>query len=500
MVVVLVSLIIVGLALIVLGAVAWYLSADARTLSRLQSERYSLSEVVQAELAKHRVGDAPDNRDLQILRFLEHQRNSPDKYAAEFRTQVTTRDVQWSASTSTPLFFPLLLKAQKLFVLADIDLVTSVLDDATTFDRARTLESFAAAFELNSVFTTKDVALRRDLKGFFTRRTNDLPSGEYQGMLRRFQSHVDSMLSELSGVSGGPFVPKVEAMVLRAYADAFFRIDTFPDAEECAILVKRIWQIKSLRNNIPYHQWNPFLWLKLRGLQERLFVIVSKAQMLVDDDTSQATSDMARIYAAHGYPPGNLLNALIPLYEAIARGVIYAVSELANSQAVQDELHHEIVQNADDELRYCKSTKTLLHRVWQETLRLHPPTPNQTRRVTTRDHAWFPYDSKVLVVWSVFHLDPQIWGPDAAEFSPRRWHDITPQQERHYNPFGKGVQRCVATNYASFGGRVMIKRIVESAIIEHQGVDAMTPAVGNDRGYSRGPEPDALILRLIMRP
>ena len=159
----------------------------------------------------------------------------------------------------------------------------------------------------------------------------------------------------------------------------------------------------------------------------------------------------------------------------------------------------EIVRNAHDELQYCSSTKTLLHHVWKETLRLHPPTPNQTRRVTTKDNALFPYGSKVVVIWGLFHLDPQVWGPDVIQFNPNRWLDVTREQEQHYNPFGTGVRKCVAMNYASFGGRVMLKRIVESKIVKHWDKDSTTDGIGTDRGYSRGPDPDASVLRFISR-
>lgn len=92
-------------------------------------------------------------------------------------------------------------------------------------------------------------------------------------------------------------------------------------------------------------------------------------------------------------------------------------------------------------------------------------------------------------------MDPAVWGPEVDRFDPDRWLTITPEQTRNYNPFGTGAQRCVAMNYASFGGRVLIKRIVESRLIEHEERASTIAAVGTDRGYSRGPDPDAATLR-----
>jgi len=492
---------IAGVALLVSAlALWWYLAPDVETLSRLQSKRYSLSEVVHAKLSVLRDADpSGSNRLRQILAIRKQQQHKSDKHAAEFLEKATQAH-QSRARMSVPLFFPLLTATQKLFVLCDLDLVKWVLDDATTFDRARTLESFSEAFRLNSVFTTKDVKLHRDLKSFFTRHTNDLTLEAYETMAATLQRHVDSMLSKFAGVADVPFVPKVEGMVLGAYAESFFGMDSFPDAEECAVLIKQIWQLKSLRNNVPLRRWSPLTWLKLRHMKNRLFCIIANAQRVLDQRRSHAANKMAEVYASNGYEPGNLLNALIPLYEAIARGVVYASIELASSPGVQTELYNEIVHHVHEELKYCMSTETLLHRVWQETLRLHPPTPNQTRRVTTKDNVCFPYGSKVLVLWSMFHQDAEVWGSDAMEFNPGRWLGLTPQQEQHYNPFGKGVQRCVAMNYASFGGRVMLKRLVESMIIGPRTRATTTSVMGNDRGYSRGPDPDALVLQLIGRP
>jgi cytochrome P450 len=485
-----------GVLLVVVAVMRWYLSPDIGVLSRLQSGLYSLSEVVQAELSACR-GTAGNDRGQQILRVRGQQARVYDEFAAEFLRSETAREHHAPANTSRPLFLPLLSRPNKVFVLSDLDLAKWVLNDAATFDRSQTLESFADAFQLDSVFTTKDAGLYRDLRSFFAHSTNGLSSDQYETMMATFQRRVDSMLSTFARSAGVPFIPKVEGMVLEAYADAFFGMRTFPNADECAILIKRIWQIKSLRNNIPSRRWNPLLRLRMRRQQSRLFRIIEEAQALVNDADSSVADEMAQVYIANGHGPGNLLNALIPLYEAISRGVVYALLELASSQSVQEELREEIARHSDDELEYCKSTNTLLHRVWKETLRLRPPTPNQTRRVTTGHNALFPIGSKVVIVWSVFHLDPDVWGPDATEFRPQRWIGVTVEQEQNYHPFGMGVQECVAQNYGSFGGRVMLKRIVESTSIQHKGDGPTTGRVGTDRGYSRGPDPDASILRFV---
>ncbi len=476
------------------------LPGEKNVLSQLQSERYSLLEVARGILSTILATDTNNEmQQQQILQIRQQQSQSEDRFAAKFLESKATQDPNLPHNSSNPLMFPLLSGSQKLFVVTDIDLTKWILSDAKTFDRARTLESFADAFQLNSVFTTTDSNLYRGLKQFFVHKTNNLPPEQYRVMQDSFQCHVDSMLTNFDSNSEVPFISKVEGMVLEAYADSFFGMKKFPDAEECAVLIKRIWQIKSLQNNIPAQHSNQSLSLKMEQLQKRLFCIVENAQSLVDKSGSKAADEMSQVYLSNGHESGNLLNAFIPLYEAIARGLVYAFVELGKSPSLQEELYAEAAQNAHDELQYCKSTSTLLHRIWQETLRLRPPTPNQTRRVTTEDNALFPYDSKVVILWGLFHQDPKVWGEDAGQFNPNRWLDLSRKQDQSYNPFGTGVQKCVAMNYASFGGRVMLKRIVESTTIHPKNEDLEPGSIVADQGYSRGPDPDKSVLRFATR-
>lgn len=488
--------------LIVAGAVAakWYSAGDASVLARLQSARYSLFEVVQSEVAafcaRTRV---PDLRQEQRQRIAEYTARSQDRYARHFLDSTAAgAALSPTAGAQQPLFIPLLSRTQRMYALSDIDLVKWVLSDATGFDRARTLESFADAFQLNSVFTTKDKRLHSALKTFFTKHTNKLSPEQHVAMLSSFESCVGAMMDCLWCPRGAKFIPKVEGMVLQATAEAFFGLRDFPDAEEFTVLIKDVWTLKSLRNNVPWKRWNPQVLLRLRQLRRRMFEICKQAERLAAQQHSAVAYEMAQVYRTHGYGQGNLLNALIPLYEAIARGVVYALVELANAPQTQAALYEEIQQNRVDALRYSRSTKTLLHRVWLETLRLRPPTPNQTRRVTSVDNPLFPRGAKVVVVWSVFHSDPEVWGDDASEFKPSRWLEASAVQHKNYNPFGTGAQKCVAQNYGSLAGRMALMHIVAAAKIEHVAATATTDSSG-DRGYSRGPEPEATVLRFVSR-
>ena len=431
------------------------------------------------------------NRRQQISTVLDMPGIVSNKRAAEFVEGLSV-ELQGGPSKSTrPLFLPLLSGKQRLYVLTDISLVKWVLSDPIIFNRAITLESFADAFQLNSVFTTQDLKLYRDKREFFTRNVNRNSEDGHQNMLTKINYHVDCMLTKFDRFAGTAFIPRVEGMVMEAYADLFFDIRKFPNAEECSVLIRKIWQIKSLWNNVPHQRRNPYLRFRMFRLRRQLFGIIEDAQGLMNSIGSKVGNEMAHVYLSNGYCPGNLLNSLIPLYEAPAKGVNNALIELANSPLVQANLRDEIRQNSEDELEYSKSNKTLLHRVWLEVLRLYPPAANQTRSVTK--NCMFPQGSKVVTVWGVFHRDSEVWGADADHFNPDRWLSATPEQKHHFNAFGSGAQRCVARNYASFVCRAILKRILECRKISNEVTDHGTSDIERDRGYSRGPDDESLL-------
>ena len=465
--------------------------SDIRVL--LQLRRYSLWEVAQARLAAVQLSTKVCKEQMRRVLSIEER---GQHVSATARTFVARMKAQWAVEPhpTRPLFVPLLTGGSGFYAVSNINLAKWILDEPETFDRASVLESFATAFGLQSVFTTKDRTLRRDLKRYFTKRTNGLSADQLGALMKVLTRRTDAMLARLGDGAEIQFIPIVEGMVLEAYAEAFFGIELFPEGEECAALIKNIWQLKSLRHNIPAVLLTPFTHLRMIRSQSRLFEIIAAAQDRVAQSKSTAAGEMAEIYRMNGYAPGNLLNALIPLYEALARGIIYALFELGNSPTVQAELRQEIMANRERDLDYCRSTETLLHRIWQETLRLWPPTPNQTRQTTVGDNPLLPKGSKVVVIWNLFHRDPEVWGADAEGFNPDRWLRPTTAQLLNYNPFGSGAQHCVASDYAGFGGRVILKEILRSWSI-HPSAAVPKAAVASDRAYSRGPDPRASFLK-----
>ncbi|KAH9879367.1 hypothetical protein J1614_002806, partial [Plenodomus biglobosus] len=92
--------------------------------------------------------------------------------------------------------------------------------------------------------------------------------------------------------------------------------------------------------------------------------------------------------------------------------------------------------------------------VIKETMRIHstsslglprlvPPGPG----VTLCGH-YFPPGTALSVPAYTIHHSKAIWGPDADEFRPERWEEITEEQKAAFIPFSYGPRACVGRNVA----------------------------------------------------
>ncbi|CAB4407917.1 unnamed protein product [Rhizophagus irregularis] len=83
----------------------------------------------------------------------------------------------------------------------------------------------------------------------------------------------------------------------------------------------------------------------------------------------------------------------------------------------------------DNELKYQIMTfllaghETTNITIIKETLRLNPPVL-VTSRLSTKDEVFggyhVPKNTVIMIPFSILHRLPEIWGPTAAEFDPKR--------------------------------------------------------------------------------
>lgn len=96
-----------------------------------------------------------------------------------------------------------------------------------------------------------------------------------------------------------------------------------------------------------------------------------------------------------------------------------------------------------------------LQAVLNETLRIHSTSgiglPRQVPDDSPGLHLngyFFPPGTVLSVPTYTVHRSREIWGPDADEFRPERWEDVTPRQKNAFNPFSYGPRACVGRNVA----------------------------------------------------
>ncbi|KAI1506410.1 cytochrome P450 [Biscogniauxia marginata] len=125
-------------------------------------------------------------------------------------------------------------------------------------------------------------------------------------------------------------------------------------------------------------------------------------------------------------------------------------------QKMQDELDRAI-PNSDTKVPDYEVVRNLpyLEAVINETLRIHSTSgiglpreiPPESKGIELLGH-YFPPGTVMSVPTYTIHHSKEIWGPDADEFRPERWENVTPRQKNAFIPFSYGPRACVGRNVA----------------------------------------------------
>ncbi|KAI0183143.1 cytochrome P450 [Xylaria flabelliformis] len=170
------------------------------------------------------------------------------------------------------------------------------------------------------------------------------------------------------------------------------------------------------------------------------------------------------------------LNLIMPAYETLWRVVLLTFVSIAGR--VVDPSTLEELQQAVKNVPhcFCKNNEAEMRAlaIAKEGLRLYPPTRRIYRGMSTTN------DEGGVVIADVeaCHRDQQVWGADALQFKPTRFHSwfgedatkksghITPsnvytkdQEKLSYFPFGVGKHLCPAA--AGFGEKMIALLVVE---------------------------------------
>jgi benzoate 4-monooxygenase len=80
--------------------------------------------------------------------------------------------------------------------------------------------------------------------------------------------------------------------------------------------------------------------------------------------------------------------------------------------------------------------------------------PQKGNGITLAGYHFAPGTVLSIPIYTVHHLK-EVWGPDADEFKPERWEDVTPRQKQAFIPFSHGPRACLGRNLAEMELKVI---------------------------------------------
>ncbi|CCC09011.1 unnamed protein product [Sordaria macrospora k-hell] len=81
--------------------------------------------------------------------------------------------------------------------------------------------------------------------------------------------------------------------------------------------------------------------------------------------------------------------------------------------------------------------------------------PDAPQGVHIQGH-YFPPGTVLSVPTYSIHHSKEIWGPDADEFKPERWENLTTRQKNAFIPFSHGPRACVGRNVAEMEMKLIV--------------------------------------------
>lgn len=149
----------------------------------------------------------------------------------------------------------------------------------------------------------------------------------------------------------------------------------------------------------------------------------------------------------------------------------HAILLLAIHQSIQDRAAAEADKvfndlSSDDELTYDDVTKfEYIEQVLRETLRLNPVAPYILRRCkeeTKIRDCTIPRETIVIVNLYTMHRRKDIYGPDADQFVPDRFHpnEMKKRNPSAFAPFSLGPRNCIGMRYAYIEMKIVLATLL----------------------------------------
>ncbi|KAH7006784.1 cytochrome P450 [Ilyonectria destructans] len=221
----------------------------------------------------------------------------------------------------------------------------------------------------------------------------------------------------------------------------------------------------------PYAKWlpDPFFSQGLQAIENLAGIAIARVSERLERGADSTRKDLlARLMQGRdekGEPLGRdeltaeALTQLIAGSDTTSNSSCALLYHVVKTPGVLRKLQQEIgeVMPASTDIPTYESVKNLPYLGYciNETLRHHSPSgiglpreiPAKSKGITLQGRYFGPGTILSVPTYTVHH-STEIWGPDAEDFRPERWENITDKQKSAFIPFSYGPRSCVGRNLA----------------------------------------------------
>lgn len=256
---------------------------------------------------------------------------------------------------------------------------------------------------------------------------------------------------------------------------------------------------------IPYAKWlpDPFFSRGVTAVKELAGIAIAQVRRRLDNPPPADRKDLlARLMEGRdekGEPLGReeltaeALTQLIAGSDTTSNTSCALLYHVVRTPGVVAKLREELdaAIPADVDVPTFDQVRDLpyLQAVINETMRHHSTSgiglpreiPPESPGVTIRGHFFPPGTILSVPTYSVHH-SKDIWGPDADEFRPERWADVTDRQKNAFIPFSYGPRACIGRNIAE-----MELKLIVAAWVRRYDVELRQDVMETREGFLRKP-------------
>ncbi|KFA65083.1 hypothetical protein S40285_03137 [Stachybotrys chlorohalonatus IBT 40285] len=221
----------------------------------------------------------------------------------------------------------------------------------------------------------------------------------------------------------------------------------------------------------PYAKWlpDPFFSKGLSAVQNLAGIAIARVKARLENPPPEERKDLlARLMEGRdekGAPLGQeeltaeALTQLIAGSDTTSNSSCALLYHSVRTPGIMDKLHAELdaAVSSDVTVPTYETVRDLpyLSNVINEALRHHSTSAFGLPRLIPADSPgitilgnYFPPGTVLSVPAYTIHHDKGIWGPDADQFKPERWEEVTARQKNAFLPFSYGPRACVGRNVA----------------------------------------------------